>query len=231
MPKSEQKQVINAIIVVGFIIVGVILLRGTKAPTTENEPIVNNSDYTSLVVLQGGMISLDDHITGNPNAELVIIEYSDLECPFCRIFHATMHQVIETNQNVAWIYRHYPIPQLHPKAFHEAEATECAWEQGGDDAFWKYTDRVFEITPSNNGLDVAELPKIAQYIGLDVGSFETCLESGKFRAKIQQDIDDGIIDGVNGTPSSFILKNDKRVGAIPGAQPFEAVMQMLSAIK
>ena len=231
MPKSEQKQVINAIIVVGFIIVGVILLRGTKAPTTENEPIVNNSDYTSLVVLQGGMISLDDHITGNPNAELVIIEYSDLECPFCRIFHATMHQVIETNQNVAWIYRHYPIPQLHPKAFHEAEATECAWEQGGDDAFWKYTDRVFEITPSNNGLDVAELPKIAQYIGLDVRSFETCLESGKFRAKIQQDIDDGIIDGVNGTPSSFLLKNDKRVGTIPGAQPFEAVMQMLSAIK
>jgi len=228
MPKSEQKQVINAIIVVGFIIVGVILLRGSKPPTLKNPSVKD----TGAIVTNSNLALSAYHITGNPNAKLVIVEYSDLECPYCKAFHATMHRVVEnSNGNVAWVFRHYPIPQLHPKAFHEAEATECAWEQGGDDAFWKYTDRVFEITPSNNGLDVAELPKIAQYIGLDVGSFETCLESGKFRAKIQQDIDDGIIDGVNGTPSSFILKNDKRVGAIPGAQPFEAVMQMLSAIK
>src|SRR3990167_9335229 len=231
MPKSEQKQVINAIIVVGFIIVGVILLRGTKAPTTENKPIVNNNDYTSLVALQGGMISLDDHITGNPNAELVIIEYSDLECPFCRIFHATMHQVIETNQNVAWIYRHYPIPQLHPKAFHEAEATECAWEQGGDDAFWKYVDRIFEITPSNNRLEESELPKIAEYIGLDLGSFNTCLSNGKFKAKVQADIDDGVKAGVSRTPSSFIMQKGKVIDTIPGAQPYDTVMQKLSAIK
>lgn len=230
MQKSEQKQVINIIIVIVFIIVGVILLKGSKAPTADNKPIINSNDYANLVALQGGMISLDDHIVGNPNAELVIIEYSDLECPFCRIFHGTMHQVIETNQNIAWVYRHYPIPQLHPKAFHEAEATECAWEQGGAEAFWKYTDRIFEITPSNNGLDVAELPRIAKYIGLNMEAFNNCLASGKFRDKIQADIDNGTRDGVNGTPSSFIIKNDAVIDTIPGAQPFEAVMQILGQI-
>ena len=231
MQNIEKKQIISIIIVVGFIIAGVILLRGTKAPTTENKPIVNNNDYTSLVALQGGMISLDDHITGNPNAELVIIEYSDLECPFCRIFHATMHQVIETNQNVAWIYRHYPIPQLHQKAFYEAEATECAWEQGGDEAFWKYADRIFAITPSNDGLDTSELPRIAEYVGLNVQSFNACLASGKFKNKIQADIDRGVIDGVNGTPSSFIIKNGQVVGTIPGALPYQSVIQTLSQIR
>ncbi|OGI61070.1 hypothetical protein A2814_01885 [Candidatus Nomurabacteria bacterium RIFCSPHIGHO2_01_FULL_38_19] len=231
MQNIEKKQIISIIIVVGFIIAGVILLRGTKAPTTENKPIVNNNDYTSLVALQGGMISLDDHITGNPNAELVIIEYSDLECPFCRIFHATMHQVIETNQNVAWVYRHYPIPQLHQKAFYEAEATECAWEQGGDEAFWKYADRIFAITPSNDGLDTSELPRIAEYVGLNVQSFNACLASGKFKNKIQADIDRGVIDGVNGTPSSFIIKNGQVVGTIPGALPYQSVIQTLSQIR
>jgi protein-disulfide isomerase len=98
-----------------------------------------------------------DHILGNPNAKIIIVEYSDLECPFCKQFHNTMHQIISNNPDVAWVYRHYPIPQLHPKAFHEAEATECAWEQGGNDAFWKYTDTIYKITPSNNGLDEKEL--------------------------------------------------------------------------
>jgi protein-disulfide isomerase len=103
-------------------------------------------------------VSPDDHIVGNINAKIIIVEYSDLECPFCKVFHNTMHQVVEANNgDVAWVYRHFPIPQLHPKAFRQAEATECAWEQGGNEAFWKYTDRIFEITPSNNGLLEEEL--------------------------------------------------------------------------
>ncbi|MBI2630624.1 thioredoxin domain-containing protein [Candidatus Nomurabacteria bacterium] len=99
-------------------------------------------------------LSQEDHIVGDINARIIIVEYSDLECPFCKVFHTTMHRVVkDSGGDVAWVYRHYPILQLHPKAFREAEATECAWEQGGNDAFWKYTDKVFEVTPSNNGLE------------------------------------------------------------------------------
>lgn len=226
--QNNQKQIVGAIIVAGILIAGAILLRGSK-PATTNEPIVDDIKNTPSEV---GPISSNDHIIGNVNAKIVIVEYSDLECPFCKVFHETMHKVIEnSNADVAWVYRHYPIPQLHPKAFHEAEASECAWEQGGNDAFWKYTDRVFEITPSNNGLEVAELPKIAEYIGLDVNLFNTCLESGKFKDKIEASISDGNKAGVNGTPSSFILVNGKFVDTIPGAQPYETVIQMLSGIK
>lgn len=100
----------------------------------------------------------DEHILGNLNAKIIIVEYSDPECPFCKVFHNTMHQVVDNGSGeIAWVYIHYPIPQLHPKAFHEAEATECAWEQGGNKAFWKYMDKLFEITPSNNGLDESRL--------------------------------------------------------------------------
>ncbi len=101
-------------------------------------------------------VSGDDHITGNAASNIVVVEYSDLECPFCKVFHQTMRQVIEA-EDVAWVYRHYPIPQLHAKAFHEAEATECAWEQKGNEGFWKYTDKLFELTPSNDGFDATLL--------------------------------------------------------------------------
>ena len=90
-------------------------------------------------------ISADDHILGNTNAKIIVVEYSDLDCPFCKTFHNTMHQVIKNNPDVAWVYRHYPIPQLHPNAFRKAEETECAWEQKGNDGFWKYADKVFEL--------------------------------------------------------------------------------------
>ena len=143
-----------------------------------------------------------------------------------------MQQIVtEMPEEVAWVYRQYPIPQLHPKAFQEAEATECAWEQGGNDAFWRYADKIFEITPSNNGLELTELPNIAADIGLDMATFNDCLASGKFAEKIQADMEDGTRAGVQGTPSSFILKNGKLVDTIPGALPYEAVIQKLDALK
>lgn len=101
-------------------------------------------------------VSPDEHIFGNPNASIFIIEYSDLECPFCKRFHETMKQAMEKygkNGQVAWVYRHFPLDAIHSKARKEAEATECAAEQGGNEMFWKYTNKLMEITPSNNQLD------------------------------------------------------------------------------
>ncbi len=226
--QNNNKQIAGAIVLAGVLVAGAILLKGTANPTT----VVNNNTAKNLPTSQGRPVSSTDHIIGNVDAKIVIVEYSDLECPFCKVFHNTMHQVVDnTGGKVAWVFRHYPIPQLHPKAFREAEATECAWEQGGNDAFWQYTDRLFEITLSNNKLEDAELPKIAEYVGLNVASFNDCLASGRSKDKVQNDIDDGVKYGVSGTPSSFILVKGKVVDTIPGALPYDAVMQKINAIK
>lgn len=97
-----------------------------------------------------------DHVYGNPQAELLIIEYSDPECPFCKRFHETMTQVMKEYGDagkVAWVYRHFPLDSIHSKARHEAEAIECAGELGGNEKFWAYLNKLMEITPSNNQLD------------------------------------------------------------------------------
>lgn len=91
-------------------------------------------------------------VRGNQNAKITIVEFSDFECPFCKRFHQTMQQVISTYGNdVKWVYRHFPLDGLHQQARPEANMAECAYEQG---KFWEFTDGVFKVTPSNDGMDI-----------------------------------------------------------------------------
>lgn len=86
-----------------------------------------------------------DHHFGSDNAEITIIEYSDLECPYCARFHQTMHQIVtDYNGKINWVYRHLPLEQLHPNAFNKALASECVAELGGNDKFWDYIDDIFQ---------------------------------------------------------------------------------------
>ena len=170
-------------------------------------------------------VSDSDHIRGNVNAPITIVEYSDLECPFCKRFHETMKQTLaEYGDKVRWVYKHFPLDQIHPKADKEAEATECAGEQGGDNAFWAYVDRIFEVTPSNNGLDLALLPSMAKDLGLDREKFESCLSSGKYAELVEAQFQEGARLGVNGTPGSFVNGQPVR-----GAIPFEALKEIIDA--
>lgn len=172
-----------------------------------------------------------DHVLGNAQtAQAIVIEYSDLECPFCKRFHDTMHQAVTSyNGKVAWVYRHFPLDQLHSKARKEAEATECAAELGGNEKFWAYTDRLMAVTPSNNGLDAAELPKIAAYVGLDVAKFSACLESGKYAAAIQASVQDAMAAGAQGTPYSVVVTQSGKKSVIPGALPIDQVKGIIDA--
>lgn len=103
-------------------------------------------------------VSQNDFIKGDLNAEIVAVEYSDSECPFSKRFHVTMQQVMKNyNGKVAWVFRFFPLDSLHQKARSESEAIECAGMLKGNEMFWKYLDRVFELTSSNDGLDPALL--------------------------------------------------------------------------
>lgn len=178
-------------------------------------------------------VAAEDHIRGNLAAPVKVIEFSDFECPFCKGFHATMRQVMgeyEKDGKVAWVYRHFPIDELHSKARKEAQAAECANELGGNKAFWDYADKLFEVTPSNNRLDPAQLPQIAEDVGLDRAKFDTCLDgSGKFAAHIEANIQDATASGGQGTPYSVVITPKGEVVPINGAQPYEEVKAVIDA--
>ena len=89
-------------------------------------------------------VSASDYVKGNRNSQVYLIEYSDYDCPFCTRFHPTAQQLVDNYKELAWVYRHFPLDQIHPGARSVSEAAECVGELGGDDAFWKFTDKVYE---------------------------------------------------------------------------------------
>lgn len=220
-----------SVIIAGGLIAGAVYISNTKRPVIGNNPQAQVAQQQSASLDKIKPIVKEDHVRGDPNAPVKIVEYSDTECPFCKRFHETMKQVMDEygkDGKVAWIYRHFPLDQLHPvKARNEATALECANDQGGNDKFWQYADRLYEITPSNNGLDPAELPKIAQYVGLDVNKFNTCLTSGKFDKHIEEDVQNAQATGGNGTPWSIVVGKNNKKYPLSGAQPLASVKQLI----
>ncbi|KKU66631.1 MAG: Periplasmic thiol:disulfide interchange protein DsbA [Parcubacteria group bacterium GW2011_GWA2_47_16] len=209
---EKEKNVLTvpiAIVVAGIIIGGAIFItRGGEVKSVFQKP-VEQAPVSNTTNISSRPVDLNDHILGNPNAPIIMVEYSDLECPFCKSFHKTMQTLLDEygkDGKVAWVYRHFPL-DIHPKAPKEAEATECAAEMGGNKAFWDYVNGIFAITPANNGLDPAKLPVIAGQIGLDVQAFQTCLDSGKYTEKVKADYSDGLKAGVNGTPNTVLVLN------------------------
>ena len=133
---------------------------------------------------------------------------------------------------VAWVYRHFPLDSIHSKSRNEAQASECAARLGGGAKFWEYLDELFKVTPSNNGLDPKELPKIASRIGLDENSFSVCLAGNGDKDKIQADLDDAIASGGQGTPWNILINAKGKKFVINGALPYDAVKEVvLEALK
>jgi protein-disulfide isomerase len=165
-----------------------------------------------------------DHVRGPRDAPVKLIEFADTECPLCKRLHPTLKRLVDDYRGqVAWVFRHYPIAEIHPRAPKEHEAAECAAELGGEAKFWAYLDRLYEITPGNNRLDPAELPRIARHVGLEPAPFDQCLASGRHAARVAQDVADALAAGAPGTPYTVVVAPNGKLYEIVGNQPYEVL--------
>ena len=225
----------NAVFVFGLVTgVAVTLIFGSLSGTTLAS---KNNDFEKKVVVNDGAPTQDigeeaksvppltdeDHLIGDPNAPLTLIEYSDFECPFCKRFHPTVERLVdEYDGQVNWVYRHFPLSFHDPLATKAAEGSECANELGGNSAFWEFSDEYYDRTSSNgNGVDLDELADIASDIGLNSGKFQECLDSGKYTEHVMEDLAGGSTAGVTGTPGSLLVMPDGSAQLISGAVPYE----------
>ncbi len=218
-----------AIVISALIIAGALYFslgkKAAQAPSANNAP-------AKVVKVPG--VQKNDHILGSPNAKVVIVEYSDTECPFCKAHHETLNKVIEKygkSGKVAWVYRALPLEQLHPKAPKEAQAGECVAKLGGEGAFWKFINKIYKETPSNNKLDLAKLPEFAKFAGVNVTEFNKCLDSDYGKDIIKKHLDDAIkaTGGRIGTPHNVLLVGDKQI-PVAGYLPFENMDKLLNQL-
>jgi len=164
-------------------------------------------------------------LRGNPKAPVVIVEFSDFQCPYCRSVQPTLKNLLAKYEGrVSLAYRDLPLRDIHPQAQLAAEASRCAGEQG---KFWEYHDLLFE---NQNKLNREGLVEQARTLKLDEKVFDACLSSGKYNAQIEQDRQMGMRAGVSGTPGFFINGN-LLSGNLP-QDSFERIIQAeLAALK
>lgn len=166
-----------------------------------------------------------DSIRGDENAPITIIEYSDFECPFCARFHPTMNELISNNDDVNWVYRHFPLSSIHPNAQKAAEASECAGDQG---KFWEMADAMFNGGASS--LTRAGLTQHAKTIGLNTSKFDACVDGGDFADKVAADAADAQAAGGTGTPFSVIIAGGQQI-PVSGAVPLSQIESIIASLR
>ena len=140
----------------------------------------------------------NDHLRGMRDAELVVIEYGDFQCPYCGRARPNLADLQERHDGrIALVYRHLPLEHLHPLAGLAAEAAEAAAAQG---QFWAMHDALFE---HQRQLNAANLPLLAQQIGLDMERFRQDVENRRYRDKVREHAEDAARVGATGTPTFF----------------------------
>lgn len=173
-------------------------------------------------------VTADDYVRGNKDATVTLVEYSDFECPFCQRFHPTMKQIMaEFDQEVAWVYRHYPL-DFHANAQKAAEAAECVGSLAGPDAFWKFGDMYFERTESNGtGFPLSDLAALGAEVGANQNAVQKCLDSDEMAQKVKDQLKTGQEAGVSGTPGTFVVTQDGIQELLPGALPYAQIKQAI----
>lgn len=207
---------------------------GANAALAANSPSGNTAQAPQAVPtedLSPKKVSVDDDpVQGNGNAKVTMIDFTDYECPFCkRYFDQTYLQLkkdyIDTGK-IKYVARDLPL-SFHANAHKEAQAAECAREQGGDEAYFRYHDEIFKRTTSNGtGLALTELSGIANDLGLDGQALQSCLDTDRYKDEVDKDLADAATVGATGTPTFFIGKSSPDgviTGTkIVGAQPYSA---------
>ncbi len=238
MENDKQKQITSAIIVVGLIIAGAILLKGSNPPAAKEEGGIPVTTATLTPV------SEKDNILGNPEAKIAIVIYADFQCPFCGAvtglqsdespavkylkqkdpswapyMSGIMDDYVK-NGKVKLIYRNFAF--LGPESQKSAEAAKCAGEQG---KFWEYHDYLFSHQAGENEGAFADpnLKLFAKELGLDSVNFDKCLDEGKHAQAVTEEKTGGSEAGVTGTPKGFIVKDGGIAGTIDGAESYTTV--------
>jgi protein-disulfide isomerase len=154
---------------------------------------------------------------GSEKARVTIVKFEDFQCPFCKQVQPTLNELLSRdNGQVRLVHKDLPLESLHPQARQAAEAARCAYEQG---KFWEYHDKLYANSPKASADD---LKSYGKEVGLNVDSFDRCFASGKYKAVVQKDLNEGAQLGLTGTPTFFI--NGREISGNLPLKAFEAII-------
>ncbi|HSM72289.1 MAG TPA: DsbA family protein [Anaerolineales bacterium] len=196
---------------------GLVFDKGSGTAPQADVPVVEAPVEAQPEFVRYDVPSEGHYAIGPENAPIVIVEFSDYQCPYCRRWHEQVYQPLlnEYPGQIRLVYRHLPLTSIHPDAFPAAEAAMCAGEQN---AYWPFHEKLF----SSESLGSSIYMQYARDLDLDMTAFESCLTDRKYQEAVQADLDFAVNLGVRSTPTFFINGL-----AIVGAQPLDVFKQVI----
>lgn len=211
-----------AIVLGSLVIAGAIMMtRGDGAAA-----VAAADGADALASVRG--ISDGDHVLGSAEAPVVIVEYSDFQCPYCAMAHPTIKKVVESSEGkVALVYRDFPLDAIHPEARPAIEAAECVARELGNDAYWKFAETLFA---NQESLGSALYAKTAQSLGADSTAFSACTSAKTFDGTIDEELGEGASAGGTGTPFFVVIGKDGTRTSFSGALPYAQMKSIIDRV-
>lgn len=193
----------------------------------QQQPVIPTSVNPSVAKIRAS-----DYVRGDKNAPIVVIEYADSDCYYCGQFHPTMQQVMKDyDGKVAWVYRPFPIVQLHPNAQNEAQALMCVGKLVGSTGYWNYLDTIINITLKPDPKSNLPLYTYAEGLGISKTDMTNCMTDKTITKQIADSVQEAETIGAQGTPFSIAVNTKTgKQAIIPGAYPLENVKQAIDSI-
>lgn len=225
-PSNQQTSpALPIAIISGFAMIALAIFFTSGGRSNEENVAQTNPDEQISESDTARPVSDSDYIVGNPNAQILMVEYSDYDCPFCKQYHLTMNQIMDeygVTGKIAWVYRQLPLAQLHPNSPKISEAALCVGNVGGNDAFWKFTNLIFDERDLDEPTNVTKLPEYAEAAGVSKTDYVECMDNGVMEEEVEASVRDGFNAGARGTPYTVLIVGNQQA-IINGAQSYETV--------
>jgi protein-disulfide isomerase len=221
-------------IIIGFALIALAIFFTNDRK--DSVPAMNTTSEELATATKPGSprpVDNTDYIFGNPNAPILLIEYSDYDCPFCKQYHETLSRIIEqygANGRVAWVYRQFPIAQLHPNSPKLSESALCVGKLGGNKAFWDFSRKLYDSRNIDEFTNVTKIPDYVTETGVSLSDYQACIESGEMKKVVEDSIVDGLNAGAGkGTPYTVVTVGNRQEKII-GAESYDFLQTILSSL-
>lgn len=188
----------------------------------------NGGNSKPKTMFTGRPVDTTDFVDGKENSKVIVIEYSDTECPYCVQVSPTIKKLrTDYADKVAFTFRYFPLTQIHKNAFDESRAMACVGIVGGSKKFFEYHDAFFDYKMSKQTTTLTATGKedLARTVGVDMTAFKNCMDTKQTEKVVSDSMNDGVTAGVQGTPSTFVLLKTRKgyevVSMVDGARPYE----------
>lgn len=177
-------------------------------------------------------VSPADHIIGNPSAPIVIVEYADIDSEYSKKLQLSLEQLMTeyaTGNNVAWVYRHFPVLTLHGNAAMNALAAECAASISAPTTFFRFIDAMQSSAPGATAFNPKQYNTILRQLSLPEDNFTACMAAKTYEQKIHDDYDNALASGATGSPYIVLLVQGTKPRTIQGAPPYKTLKGIIEA--